>query len=242
MIAVFAGTKDGRLITEKLLRRGQKIICYNATKTGSLMYSPHPNLLMNSGMLDYDQLLESLSEKNVKAVIDATHPYAQVITYNLKKISQVLKLPYFRYERKSFQVKGFNSYEEIVEILKKKEGNVLVTTGSNHLEDLLEIGRDRLFIRILPIKEMMDKAFNLGFKSFQIIAMQGPFSQEMNKAILNMFDIKHMITKESGVTGGFEEKIKAANQVGAEIYILNRPKTEDEHLTYDEIIERVRLL
>ena len=54
--------------------------------------------------------------------------------------------------------------------------------------------------------------------------MQGPFSYEMNRALMLQYDIRHIVTKESGSAGGFSEKISAAGDLGVSVHIIKRPE------------------
>lgn len=242
MIGVFSGTSDGRKITEKLLEEGYSVVSFNATTAGGEHYNSHPNLVILTEMLDKKEILVRLEKYKIKAIVDATHPYAQVITEHLKSVCQQVALPYFRYSRETYTVDGYKTYKEIADALESTEGNILITSGSKNLKELMAIDHKRLFIRMLPVPSMLQAVLDLGIKSYQIIGMQGPFSYEMNKATINMYQIKHLVTKESGKSGGFIEKINAAKECKVATYILNRPNKEDGSMTYDEIIEKVRKL
>ena len=52
----------------------------------------------------------------------------------------------------------------------------------------------------------------------QILALQGPFSVEMNEAILKQYHINCLVTKRSGKNGGYQEKIEAAKRLGISVY------------------------
>lgn len=81
--------------------------------------------------------------------------------------------------------------------------------------------RERLFVRVLPGTESIEICHKNGILGRQIIAMQGPFSEEMNLALLHQYQIRYMVTKESGASGGFSEKISAAEK-GRGIGICDR--------------------
>ena len=66
----------------------------------------------------------------------------------------------------------------------------------------------------------------LGFEGKNLIAMQGPFSKELNAAMLRQYDCRYLVTKDSGKAGGFEEKIQAATECGAIPVIIGRPVQE----------------
>lgn len=73
-----------------------------------------------------------------------------------------------------------------------------------------------------------------------IIAMQGPFSLDLNRVILEQFNIQWLVTKDGGAVGGFMEKAKACAYCGARLIVLRRPRENGE--TVESILERCRKL
>ena len=71
------------------------------------------------------------------------------------------------------------------------------------------------------------RAQGLGFEGKHLICMQGPFSKELNIAMLRQLDCRYLVTKESGNTGGFLEKYEAARQTGATLVLIGRPLREE---------------
>ena len=57
--------------------------------------------------------------------------------------------------------------------------------------------------------------------------MQGPFSTEMNRAMLKEYDIAYMVTKESGLAGGYPQKCQAALEAGVKMVVIGRPEEEE---------------
>ena len=82
-------------------------------------------------------------------------------------------------------------------------------------------------MRVLPGEESIRLCTANGITGRQIIAMQGPFSQELNVALIKQSGIGVLVTKQSGKSGGFEEKISAAEQTGTDVIVIKRPKQED---------------
>ena len=74
---------------------------------------------------------------------------------------------------------------------------------------------ERIVLRILPLESSLQIALKLGYKPAHIICMQGPFSKELNVAMLKKYGSKFMVTKDSGAVGGFDEKVEAAAAAGA---------------------------
>ena len=134
------------------------------------------------------------------------------------------------------------SVDEAVEYLKKTEGNILATTGSKELFKYTQIPgfEKRVFARVLSTGEVAAACEKLGFVGKNLICMQGPFSEEMNIAMLHQFDCKYLVTKETGKAGGFEEKLHAAKAAGATLVLVGRPP-EQKGYSYDEVLEMMRI-
>ena len=52
--------------------------------------------------------------------------------------------------------------------------------------------------------------------------MKGPFTQEMNESTYKQYDIDLVITKESGIAGGFLEKVNACKKLNIPVVIIKR--------------------
>ena len=83
---------------------------------------------------------------------------------------------------------------------------------------------------------MVRVCYDAGFTGRHLICMQGPFSEEMNTAIINQYNIKYTVTKNSGRQGGFMEKVNSAMATDTKLIIIGRPVIE-EGLTYEQVIE-----
>ena len=86
--------------------------------------------------------------------------------------------------------------------------------------------RERCYPRVLPSVSSLEACQAAGFPPKQIIAMQGPFSAELNRAVIRQLDISVLVTKESGAAGGFEEKCAAARDTGCRLIVVERPTRE----------------
>lgn len=79
---------------------------------------------------------------------------------------------------------------------------------------------------MLPMAKSIDEQLERGYLMSHLICMQGPFSLELNKAMLNQIQARYMVTKDSGTVGGMEEKVEAARQLGVTLLCLRRPDEE----------------
>ena len=112
--------------------------------------------------------------------------------------------------------------------INETDGKVLLLTGSKDLSALTSLIADpsRVFARVLPNEESLIKCREAGLSGKQIIAMQGPFSKEMNEALIRQTGATAILTKETGRVGGLTEKLEAARECGAAAIVIRNPERE----------------
>ncbi len=225
---------------------GEIVMREQTDSTEAAKADGQPLVKLHRGRMDREQMEAFLRDERYEIIVDATHPYAQVVTENLRGAVDALKdtsaaeFPkYLRLEREisgtteednAASIRYFENNADCAKALEDTEGNILLTTGSKELAVYCASGRlnDRLYVRILPGRESLELCMEQGIKGRQILALQGPFSTEMNAAILKQYDIHHMVTKNSGRTGGYQEKLEAAKMLGIPVYVIEPAATEDE--------------
>lgn len=118
---------------------------------------------------------------------------------------------------------------EAVRFLEQTEGAIFVTTGSKELSAFAELSdyKSRVFARVLPSAEPIRLCERLGISGKHLIGMQGPFSRELNAAMMRQAGAKWMVTKETGKNGGFEEKMRAAADCGVRTVVIGKPRQEE---------------
>lgn len=247
-VLIFAGTTEGRTLSEYLSEnRIEHTVCV-ATEYGEEVLSASSYMTIHQGRMGVGEMEKLMQTGSFAAVVDATHPYAVEVTANIREASQEAKLPYLRLKRwLDAETEGsvfyFHSNEECADALEKTEGNILLTTGSKELEIYCSrpLVKDRLYVRILPGMESISICTELGIKGKQMIAMQGPFSTEMNEAILHQYEIACMVTKKSGRQGGYPEKLEAAERAGIPVYVIEPADTERGY-SMEEVCEKLQIL
>lgn len=231
MIWVIGGTKDSRDFLEKLCKNTTNIVVTTATEYGGKLLENLP-IKVVCKKLNYSMMEEFIEAERVDMIIDLSHPYAVEVSQNALKISREKAIEYFRFEREetSFLPKKYREFEKIesvIDYLEGVEGNILVTLGSNNIPHFSMMKNlNSCYFRILPKWDMVKRCEDVGILLKNIIAMQGPFSKNMNKAMIEQYDIKYLITKQAGDTGGEREKVEAADEMGIEVVFLTRPKVE----------------
>ena len=117
--------------------------------------------------------------------------------------------------------------------------HVLLTTGSKELHHFARPGlAERCYPRVLPMADSLERCLTLGFPPKNIICMQGPFSRELNVALLRQYHIQTLVTKDTGGYGGFREKAEAAREAGCALLVVERPRRETG-LTLEEIQKKL---
>ena len=239
-VLVFGGTTEGRELSGLLAGAGIDATLSVATGYGRETAGNNGARVIE-GKLDYEGMVDLLKGGRFDCVVDATHPYAAEATLNASSACRAAGVRYIRLARReSAKFPGVEYVGDAggaAQTLVGSHGNILLTIGSRDLERFTEIEnyRNRVFVRILPFAESLSKAVGLGFPGSNIICMQGPFNEEMNVATLRMVNAETLVTKDSGETGGFEAKVRAARALGCRVVVVSR-STEGEGLTFDETL------
>ena len=242
---IFAGTTEGRKLAEFFLTKGVTLTVCTATEYGKILLPEHSLLTTISKRLNENDMYELMEKNQFDGVFDCTHPYAVIVSENIKKAAKKANLEYYRILRPKEELEDEDnivyvaSMEEAVDYLSNTEGNILTTTGSKELSKMLSLPnyKERVYARILSNPEMVKDSFELGFQGKHLICMQGPFSEEMNTAMIHQFDIRYVLTKNSGKVGGFIEKVNSAKETGTILVVIGRPTAETDGYVLEEILD-----
>lgn len=136
----------------------------------------------------------------------------------------------------------FDSTADCVRALRSAAGNILLTTGSKTLSEFCRYPdlRERLYVRVLPSVESLEICGEQGIRGDRIIAMQGPFSEEMNRQMLQEIHSEILVMKESGRNGGEAARIQAAEKSGATCFIIRRLRAAEEGLSLERVFSEIR--
>ena len=228
-ILIFAGTTEGRKLSECLANAGIAHTLCVATEYGGIVLGENPFAKIHQGRMDLEEIAGYIRRGDFGAVVDATHPYAEAITENIRAAVQGMSIPYFRLKRENADAKEFegrityfDTHEACAKALSETDGNILLTTGSKELEAYCTSKelKDRLYVRVLPGIESLMLCMDQGISGKRILALQGPFTAEMNEAMIRQYQIQCLVTKASGKAGGYEEKLKAAERVCIPVFVV----------------------
>lgn len=229
MILVLGGTSDSIEICNMLNQNKFDYVVSVTTSYGEKLAKQCTKKVILK-KLTLEDMVDYISKNNITKIIDATHPYAVEVSTNAIEASQITNIDYIRFERKSL-IKDIdyknkyivNNIDEACDIANKIGNNIFIGTGSKNLYIYKEkIKNKNLIPRVLPISEVLISCEELGFNADNIIAMKGPFSIDMNESTYKQYNIDLVITKESGIAGGFLEKIKACENLNIPVIIIKR--------------------
>lgn len=234
-IVVFGGTTEGRRLSKLLAEAGASVTVCVATEYGEEEQGNIPGVVTRIGPLSAEEKQRLLCDAAL--CVDATHPYASHVTGSVKTACKETNVEYIRLLRPACDTEDaivFDSAADAASWLKDREGRVLLTTGAKELSAYSCIGPERLIPRVLPSHEALSACEALGIPHRNVIAMQGPFTSELNAATIRQYSVRYVVTKDGGGPGGFPEKAQAAKETGTQLIVLRRPA--DSGLPFDEVL------
>lgn len=239
-IILFGGTSEGRELAEYGAKVHASLLVSVVSEYGEMLLPENEWVSVRTGALEPEEMEQLFIREQPKLVLDATHPYAVEVTRSLRQVCERRNIPYRRVLRASSRLEGrtvegrasvfyADSVKQAVQLLKQDDRPVFLTTGSKELKEFAMAGhlQGRLYARVLPDSQVIASCQELGIQGKHLIAMQGPFSRELNRAMLRQTGAGWLVTKESGARGGFEEKLEAARDCGTSVIVIGRPSWED---------------
>lgn len=216
MILVFGGTTEGRKAVEVLEEGGSPY--YYSTKTGEQDLTLHHGQRID-GALDAEAMQTFCRENDIRLMVDAAHPFAVQLHQTIAEVSDALKIPAIRYERifpeRDASLEWLDSYDQVPHDIK----TLLATTGVQSITKLkpLEAAGVKVYYRILNRESSIALAQKQGAKMEQLCYFEDPKEVPV--------EADAILLKESGLSGGFQEKVDAAKAKGMRILVLKRPET-----------------
>ena len=240
-LCVFAGTTEGRRLAEFLKDQPVKVVACVATEYGETLMPAGDNLQAVTGRLDGAGMRALFQAHRFDIVIDATHPFATLVSDNIQSACADCGVEYLRLNRdaggEDVGAVYVDSIQGAAAFLAEHPGAALLATGSKELEPYTRVPdyKERFYPRVLPMQSSLAACEAAGFSPSHIIAMQGPFSIDMNVATLKAIGAEWLVTKESGKSGGFTEKLEAARLAGARCVVIGQPP-QAEGMDFETVV------
>lgn len=248
MILVLGGTSEGRALSERLHRDGYEVVLSNATAFTS--YDFGDGITTRNGPLDGDRMKALIDREGVRAVVDATHPFAGVVSATAKTVCAHASLPYLRFERAPAPIPDdrrvirVDSIEAAGEAARSNGKRIFLATGVKTLNRFVGDNDGGLvwFARVLPWPDSLKEALKW-LPAERLIAALGPFSHLFNAACFRNFDTDTLVTKDSGAGSGVEEKLSAALELDMTTVVIGRPAAADDFFSdFERLLDCIREL
>lgn len=242
MLLVFGGTTEGRWV-ERLLKSHAIPFIYS-TKT-AIEFDASPTAIYRSGALTSGEITTLCHTHDVKAIVHASHPFAEILHESIRTSVMETGIPVFRIERRypeqeiNTLVHYVTSYQEaIARILTINPKCLLALTGVQTIPRLAVLHeRMKVYFRILPRQSSLDMARGFGFPESQLIAEMPSADLIAESRLLQDIQADVVLTKESGESGFLSTKITAAISQGIPIVIITRPPLPNSFIPVSEETE-----
>jgi len=237
MIWVIAGTLDGRTLAVDIQERtGEEVLVTVVSQYGAEL-AAHKGITVHTGRLDQEAMQNLIKKHNVRLLIDASHPYAAIVTATAQDAAKAEGIPFVRFERKEVPLPDYDKLHIVVDeveaanlagkLAKENNKHVYLTTGSKtmHIFAKSEALQDcEVWTRILPTAEVLQMMEDLNVSPKRIVAVQGPFSYDMNRIMFHDTQANVVVMKNSGLVGGADTKLQAAMDLGIHVIVIDRPR------------------
>lgn len=223
MILVFGGTTEGRKAVEVLEVAGKPF--YYSTKTGAQSLVLHNGIAVD-GAKDSNAMHQFCRDHDIRLLIDAAHPFAVRLHETVAEVAATLHLPVIRYERSypphTDDMTWCSDYSDAICQLEDAGINsLLMLTGVQTLGPLKPFWeRHNCWCRILDRNASLQLAMEQGFPKSRLVF----YEEENTAALIQQLSPQAILTKESGLSGGFMEKVVAAKAAGIKVFVIERPK------------------
>lgn len=227
MILIFGGTTEGR-IAVKVLEEAEQLFYYS-TK-GSEQEVLLQNGIRLQGAMGTEEIETFCIQNNIKLIVDAAHPFAQELHETLEHVSIDSGIPVIRFERvypkRSKDILWCRDYNDAIKAVETFEiSKLLALTGVQSIGKLKPLWQDTFcYFRILDRESSRELARKEGFPENRLCYYH---DGEDEHTLMRQLRPEAILVKESGISGGFCEKVEAALELGIAVFAIRRPQTSD---------------
>lgn len=223
MILILGGTTEGRVAVRVV---DEAAATYYYSTKGTLQSIECAHGIRLTGAMNAEEMECFCRDHAIKLLIDAAHPFAQVLHQTIEKVSKCLQIPVIRYERRypprDEDLTWCDSYADAIHQMENKGiQRLLALSGVNTLAPLRPYWRSHTtWFRILEREESLSLAEKQGFPQERLVFYR---EGEDELKLLEQLHPDAILTKESGFSGYFTDKVNAARQFGIPVFVVKRP-------------------
>lgn len=225
MILILGGTTEGRIAARTLEEAGKTF--YYSTKGDEQEVTMHHGIRLQGAMDELD-LERCCREHDIQLLVDAAHPFAIQLHQTVEKVAHTLNLLVIRFERiypprDEEHIIWCEDFEDAIRQIRKEDiFTLLALTGVQSIAKLKPLWQESAccYFRILNRESSRRLAEREGFPEKYLHYYH---AGEDERILLQRLHPEAILIKESGLSGGFNEKVEAALQEGIRIFAIRRP-------------------
>jgi precorrin-6A/cobalt-precorrin-6A reductase len=250
VILMLGGTKDARVLAGTVRAAFPDVVLAVSvvSEYGAALLQEQKDCVVLQGKMDAAAMAVFIRKNGVRVLLDATHPFAEQVTAQAKQASKQCGIDFIRYERPALEIEAGGGvyfaadFTAAAHIANRLGEVIFLTVGSRHLAEMVAVipSGKKVVARVLPDPHSVQHCLVSGLAPWQIVAVQGPVSTQLNAALFSEFKADVVVSKESGEAGGTPEKVAAARQLKIPIVLVRRPGNTDSVGSPSEIISMLR--
>jgi precorrin-6A/cobalt-precorrin-6A reductase len=236
-ILILGGTIEARLLAEALAGRSDLAVTLSlAGRTAK----PLPQIVpvRVGGFGGAEGLARHLRSEKIDALIDATHPYAAIISANAAEAARETSVPLLALRRTPWTKVEADSWievatiEDAVHALGQAPRRVFLALGRKELQPFTAAPQHVYLIRSV---DPVDPPLAVPYAIY--ISARGPFSEAEDRVLLKRHRIDVVVAKNSGGTATYG-KVGAARTLQLPVIMLARPALPEvaSVATVDEVL------
>ena len=217
-VLVLGGTAEARRLAEALVAAGVDVLSSLAGRTADPLLPPGEVRI--GGFGGAEGLAEWLRAHPVRAVVDATHPFAATMTAHAVEAAAATGTPYLRLQRPGWRSQPGDDWRWVGSLEEAAEAvagfaHVFVTTGRTGLGAFAGLNREVLVRSVDPPEQPLPPRTT-------VVLERGPFTVDDELALMREHAVDVVVTKDSG-SHLTEAKLTAARQLGVPVVVVRRP-------------------
>jgi precorrin-6A/cobalt-precorrin-6A reductase len=225
-VLILGGTTEARLLGERLAKRADLDVTLSlAGRTSAPV--PHAVPVRIGGFGGAAGLADYLVTERIDVLIDATHPYAAIMSENATAAARQSAMPFMALRRPPWTAIAGDRWTEVghtaaaMRAIGEASRRVFVALGRNELAPFVEAPQHHYLVRSV---DPVDPPLAVPHADY--VTARGPFSEAGDRALMTAHRIEMVIAKNSGGSAAYG-KIAAARALGIGVIMLRRPPAAD---------------
>ena len=237
-ILILGGTREGRLLADRLADAGHSVI----TSLAGVTAEPpgRSGTVVRGGFGGVAGLVRFLAAERIDAIADATHPYAARMAVHAVEAARQAGVPCVRLERSAWVPGPLDDWNGVADA---EEAARLLPAGARVFAAIGRKDIAPLFARggIGGVARMIEAPEPDVPPAWTLLRARPPFEVSSEKELMAAHGITWMVAKNSGGDDNFA-KFVAARECGVRVLMLRRPPKPEAPCreTIDALVQLLR--